>query len=64
MKAKEVLKILQNDGWFIVKQRGSHRQLKHDEKKGLVTLAFHKLSDEMAAGTMNSILKQAQIEKS
>jgi len=44
MKAKEVIKILQNEGWFIVRQSGSHRQLKQDEKKGLGMLAFHKLS--------------------
>jgi predicted RNA binding protein YcfA (HicA-like mRNA interferase family) len=63
MKAKEVLKILENDGWYIVRQKGSHRQMKHPKKKGLVTLAFHKASDDVAIGTLNSIFKQAQIEK-
>ncbi|MCX6352598.1 MAG: type II toxin-antitoxin system HicA family toxin [Bacteroidetes bacterium] len=62
MKVKEVLKILTNDGWFLVPQRGSHKQYKHPNKNGLVTVAGHKESDEIAIGTLRSIFKQAQIE--
>jgi predicted RNA binding protein YcfA (HicA-like mRNA interferase family) len=62
MKAREVLKMLEQDGWLEVRQRGSHRQYKHPTKPGLVTLAFHKKSDEIAAGTLNSILKQAGLK--
>jgi predicted RNA binding protein YcfA (HicA-like mRNA interferase family) len=63
MKAREIIKLIERDGWFLVRQRGSHRQFKHKTKKGLVTVAAHKMSDEIAVGTLMSIYKQAQIEK-
>lgn len=63
MKVRDVIKLIENDGWYLSRQKGSHRQYKHKEKKGLVTIAVHKLSDEIAKGTLNSILKQAQIKK-
>lgn len=62
MKIKEIIKIIENDGWFIVRQKGSHRQYKHPTKQGLVTIAVHKMSDDLAIGTLKSILKQAQID--
>jgi len=58
MKVREVLSLLRTDGWTIVRQRGSHRQLAHPTKRGLVTVAG-KLSDDLARGTLNSILRQA-----
>lgn len=61
MKVREVLRILENDGWVLARQRGSHRQFKHPSKRGLVTVAG-KLSDELAPGTLNSILKQAGLK--
>ena len=61
MKVNKMLKILKEDGWVKVRQRGSHVQFKHPVKKGLVTVSFHKQSDEIAPGTLNSILKQSQI---
>jgi predicted RNA binding protein YcfA (HicA-like mRNA interferase family) len=63
MKVNEIIKIIENDGWFLVRQKGSHRQYKHKVKKGLVTIASHKLSDDIAIGTLNSILKQAQLKQ-
>ena len=62
MKAKEIIKKIESDGWYLARQKGSHKQYKHKSKKGLVTIAAHKLSDEIAPGTLNSILKQAQIK--
>ena len=62
VKVKEILKRLKADGWYEVRQKGSHRQFKHPNKSGLVTVSFHKLSDEIAPGTLNSILKQAEID--
>jgi len=56
-----VLRMLKDDGWTLVRQRGSHRQLKHASKRGLVTVAG-KLSNELAPGTLNSILKQAGLK--
>jgi predicted RNA binding protein YcfA (HicA-like mRNA interferase family) len=63
MKARELIRIIEDDGWFLVRQRGSHKQYKHKIKRGLVTIAAHKMSDEIAPGTLNSIFKQAQIKK-
>jgi predicted RNA binding protein YcfA (HicA-like mRNA interferase family) len=62
MKGRELLRVLADDGWIQVRQRGSHRQFKHPAKSGLVTLAFHSPSDDLAPGTVNSILKQAKIK--
>jgi predicted RNA binding protein YcfA (HicA-like mRNA interferase family) len=55
-------KILENDGWYLVRTKGSHRQFKHQTKLGLVTVAG-KPSDDMASGTQNSIFKQAGLKK-
>jgi len=54
--------MLQDDGWFLVATRGSHRQLKHPLKPGRITVAG-KPSDDLAPGTLNSILKQAGLKK-
>ena len=61
MKVRDLLKLIQQDGWYQVAQKGSHRQFKHPSKPGRVTVAGHP-SDEMAPGTLNSIFKQAGIE--
>jgi len=61
MKVSEVLRLLSDDGWYLVTTRGSHRQLKHPEKVGRVTVAG-KPSDDVAPGTLNSILKQAGLK--
>jgi predicted RNA binding protein YcfA (HicA-like mRNA interferase family) len=58
MKVSELLRMLHNDGWFLVATRGSHRQFKHLTKPGRVTVPG-KPSDDLAPGTINSILKQA-----
>ena len=63
MKARDIIRIIEKDGSYLVRQKGSHKQYKHQSKKGLVTIAAHKMSDEIAPGTLNSIYKQAQIEK-
>jgi len=58
MKVKEIIKIIEDDGWYYSRQTGSHRQFKHSDKKGTVTVAG-KLSDDLDKGTQKSILKQA-----
>ena len=63
MKARDVIKLIEEDGWYLSRQKGSHKQYKHPHKKGLVSVAAHKMSDEIAPGTLNSIFKQAQIVK-
>lgn len=62
MKVGEILRLLHQDGWYVVSMRGSHRQLKHQAKRGRVTVAG-KPSDDLATGTLKSILKQAGLGK-
>jgi predicted RNA binding protein YcfA (HicA-like mRNA interferase family) len=61
MKIRDVLKMLEGDGWSVVRQRGSHRQFKHASKPGLVTVAGNP-GDDVAPGKLNSILKQAGLK--
>jgi predicted RNA binding protein YcfA (HicA-like mRNA interferase family) len=58
MKVRDMIRLVENDGWVHVATRGSHRQFKHPTKAGRVTIAG-KPSDDLAPGTLNSILKQA-----
>ena len=53
---------MEADGWYLLATRGSHRQYKHREKTGRVTIAG-KPSDDIAPGTLNSILKQAGLKE-
>lgn len=62
MKIREIIRILEDDGWQLVRIKGSHRQYKHTVKFGVVTVAG-KPSDDLAAGTQNSIFKQAGLKK-
>jgi predicted RNA binding protein YcfA (HicA-like mRNA interferase family) len=61
VKVGEVLRMLLDDGWFLVATRGSHRQYKHPSKPGRVTVPG-KPSDDLAPGTLNSILKQSGLK--
>lgn len=62
MKVRDVIKLIEADGWFFLRQRGSHRQYRHPTKPGKVTIAG-KPSDEMAPGTLGSIFRQAGIDQ-
>ena len=62
MKVRDVIKLLEADGWYLVTTKGSHRQYKHPAKPGRVTIAGHP-RDDLAPGTLNSVLKQAQLTK-
>jgi len=61
VKVGEILRLLQADGWYLVSTRGSHRQFKHPARPGRVTVPG-KPSDDLAPGTLNSILKQAGLK--
>ncbi|MEI6576237.1 MAG: type II toxin-antitoxin system HicA family toxin [Bacteroidota bacterium] len=58
MKVKEVIKIIEKNGWIMVAQKGSHRQYKNPDVPGRVTIPGN-LNDDIPKGTLNSILKQA-----
>ena len=62
IKVRDVIKLLEADGWVLVTTRGSHRQYKHPDKPGRVTIAGRPGHD-LALGTYNSILKQARIKE-
>jgi predicted RNA binding protein YcfA (HicA-like mRNA interferase family) len=62
MKVRDVIRAIEQDGWIQVARRGSHRQFKHPTKSGRVTIAGH-LSDDLAPGTLNGILKQAGLKE-
>lgn len=61
LKVRKVIQLIEQDGWYHVATEGSHRQYKHAIKKGRVTVSG-KLSHDVAVGTLNSILKQAEIK--
>ncbi len=61
MTAKEVEKLVKGNGWYFVRQTGSHRIYKHDELNGIVVIPFHGKRD-LTKGTLNSILKQAKLK--
>ena len=62
IKVQELLKILRKDGWYLVRQKGSHRQYHHPVKPGTVTVAGQ-LRTELPPATLHSVLKQAQLKK-
>ena len=62
MKVREIIRALEEDGWYIVNQEGSHRQFKHPTKPGRATIAGS-LGDDIPPGTLNSILRQAGLKK-
>jgi predicted RNA binding protein YcfA (HicA-like mRNA interferase family) len=61
VKVRDVLRMIEEDGWVLVRTRGSHRQYRHPVKLGLVTVPG-KPGDELAPGTLNSVLKQAGLK--
>ena len=61
MKVRDVIKLIEQDGWRLVVQRGSHRQYKHPTKKGRVTVPGHP-SDDMNPNTLKSVMIQAGLQ--
>lgn len=60
LKVSEIVKLLEADGWYLVRTKGSHRQYHHPTKPGTVTVAG-KPSTDIPTGTERSIRKQAGI---
>jgi predicted RNA binding protein YcfA (HicA-like mRNA interferase family) len=63
VKVRDLIRIVETDGWLLVGQRGSHRQYKHPTKAGRVTIAG-KLSQDVPKGTAANILRQASLRRS
>lgn len=60
IRVRDIIRMLEEQGWYLARTKGSHRQFKHSKKTGLVTVAG-KAGDEIAPGTLHSIEKQAGI---
>jgi predicted RNA binding protein YcfA (HicA-like mRNA interferase family) len=58
VKIREMIRLIEGEGWFLARTRGSHRQYHHSTKPGTVTIAGHPGQD-LHPKTLNSILKQA-----
>jgi predicted RNA binding protein YcfA (HicA-like mRNA interferase family) len=61
VKVRDVVALIEADGWQLERQRGSHRQFRHRTKRGTVTIAG-KPSDDLKAGTLASVLRQAGLK--
>ena len=62
MKVRDLVRLLEEDGWRLARTRGSHRQFKHPSKAGTVTVAGKSVLD-VPPGTLNAILKHAGLKK-
>lgn len=62
MKIREIIKLIEADGWNFQRQKGSHKIYKHPIKKGIVVLPDHGGNSDIKKGTENSILKQAGLK--
>jgi predicted RNA binding protein YcfA (HicA-like mRNA interferase family) len=60
MNSKEIIKLIEKDGWKHVRTTGSHHHFRHDTKKGTVTVPHPK--KDLPKGTVNSIMKQAGLK--
>jgi predicted RNA binding protein YcfA (HicA-like mRNA interferase family) len=63
MRVREVIRLLERDGWRHVRTTGSHRQFQHGVKRGTVTVSGN-LGTDMPLGTLRSILKRAGLTNS
>jgi predicted RNA binding protein YcfA (HicA-like mRNA interferase family) len=62
VKVRDLIALIESDGWQEVRRRGSHRQFRHSQKAGTVTVAGNPGVD-LPPGTLNSVLKQAGLKK-
>ncbi len=62
MNVREIVRMIEQDGWHLKRTNGSHRIYRHDTKPGIVVMSYHRLSDEVKKGTAHSILKQAGLK--
>ena len=61
-KVREIISLLEENGWVLVRQRGSHRQFKHPVKPGVVTVSGN-LGRDIPPGLLNSILRQSGLKE-
>jgi predicted RNA binding protein YcfA (HicA-like mRNA interferase family) len=61
MKVREVIRLLEKNGWVEMRSRGSHRHFKHPEQAFVITVPGNQ-GKELATGTLNAILKKAGLK--
>lgn len=61
MKVSKIVKKLENEGWFLCRITGSHRQFKNPNRKELITIPG-KLSKDVPVGTLHNIFKKARFD--
>lgn len=63
MKYRELIRIIQQEGWFLDRTVGSHLQFRHPKKQGTLTIpGGGKLSKDVPPGTLRSIFRQARFK--
>ena len=62
MKVREIIKLIEKDGWSFKRQKGSHMVYTHSTKNGIVVVPNHGMNEDVKKGTENSILKQAGLK--
>jgi predicted RNA binding protein YcfA (HicA-like mRNA interferase family) len=62
LKYRDIVKLVERDGWSMLRGADSHRQYAHPWKKGIVTVAPHGMNAEVPHGTLKAILKQAGLK--
>jgi predicted RNA binding protein YcfA (HicA-like mRNA interferase family) len=62
MKVRDIIKAIEKDSWYLVSIEGDHRQYRHPQKPGRVTVPGYPNKD-VAIGTLISIYRQAQIRR-
>ena len=62
MKVREIIKLIETDGWYRIKAKGGHRQYKHSVKRGRVTVSGQ-MNADLDTKTEKSILRQAGLEE-
>ncbi len=62
MKVRELLRLLERHGWRLVRFEGSHRQLAHPSRPGVITIAGN-LGRDVPVGILKAVLKAAGIEE-
>jgi len=61
LKVREVIRLLERNGWKEIRAKGSHRHFKHQDQPGLITVPGNP-GKELASGTLNAILKKAGLK--
>lgn len=60
MDSKSLIKMIEDDGWYLDRTKGSHHVFRHETKKGIVVIPHPK--KDLPLRTVNSILKQARLK--